>query len=145
MNNENNYIVDRTLDIADSNYTGKLGFGIFQGTKNLTLQLTITKEGEQITTFTPVTITPYLIVYDRLDALSTAYQLQDNLGITINTQAGIKLVVNSGVLSDIVKYPNKCGLVFNMVDGNGVSMITTEFEYYVIPNNAYDFIYGIIN
>ena len=130
------------LDIVDKNLNGVLPYSVFQGTKNFTLQLSIRKEGDLITDFIPTTITPYLVVYDRLDSLSTAYQLEDNLGIVPNTQNGIILTISSNELRDIVKYPNKCGLILNLSDGNGNSIITTEFNYNVIPNNAYDFIYG---
>lgn len=130
------------LDIVDNKLNGVLPYSVFQGTKNFTLQLSIRREGDLITDFIPTTITPYLVVYDRLDSLSTAYQLEDNLGIVPNTQHGIILTINSNELRDIVKYPNKCGLILNLSDGNGNSIITTEFNYNVIPNNAYDFIYG---
>lgn len=131
------------LDVVNNALNEKLPYGVFQGTKNFTLQLNITKDGVKITDFVPTTITPYLVVYDRLDGLSTAYQLADNIGINIDTRSGIVLVINSNELSDIVKYPNKCGLIFNMKDNSGNSIITTEFEYTVIPNNAYDFIYNL--
>lgn len=140
-----NYNILGTLDIIDKSYNVGFNFGLFQGSKNVNLELHITKNNEEIYDFTPSTITPYLVVYDRLDALTTAYQLASNTGITSNTTAGLKLVVDTNVLSDIVKYPNKCGLIFNMTDDNNKSIMTTEFEYYVIPNNAYDFIYGIVN
>lgn len=131
------------LDVVNNALNSKLPYGVFQGTKNFTLQLNITKDGIKITDFVPTTVTPYLVVYDRLDSLSTAYQLADDTGIIIDTASGILLVINSNELSDMVKYPNKCGLIFNLKDSSGNSIITTEFEYNVIPNNAYDFIYGL--
>lgn len=139
----NNYTIIANLDVANKGLNTIVPYGIFQGTKNLNLQLSVKNDGSLITSFVPTIVTPYLVVYDRLDGLSTAYQLEDNKGITIVTSNGIVLVVNSNELSDMVKYPNKCGLIFNMKDNSGNSIITTEFEYNVIPNNAYDFIYGL--
>lgn len=139
----NNYTIIANLDVANKGLNTNVPYGIFQGTKNLNLQLSVKNDGSLITSFVPTVVTPYLVVYDRLDGLSTAYQLEDNKGITIVTSNGIVLVVNSNELSDMVKYPNKCGLIFNMKDNSGNSIITTEFEYNVIPNNAYDFIYGL--
>ena len=131
------------LDVVNNMFNDQLPYGVFQGTKNFVLQLSIRKDGDKIMDFFPTSVTPYLVVYDRLDSLSTAYQLADDIGITIDTQSGIVLIINSKDLSDMVKYPNKCGLIFNMKDNSGNSIITTEFEYNVIPNNAYDFVYGL--
>ena len=139
----NNYTIVANLDVANKGLNTIIPYGIFQGTKTLSLQLSVKNDNTLITNFVPTIVTPYLVVYDRLDGLSTAYQLEDNRGIIINTSNGIVLTINSNELTDMVKYPNKCGLIFNMKDNTGNSIITTEFEYNVIPNNAYDFIYGL--
>lgn len=139
----NNYPIQSNLDIVKKELNGVIPYGIFQGTKNIDLQLRITKNAEELSEFVPTSVTPYLVVYDRLDSLSTAYQLRDNIGVTIDTRAGVVLIINTNEMPEIVKYPNRCGLIFNMRDDYGNSIITTEFEYNVIPNNAYDFIYGL--
>lgn len=131
------YTIEANLDIADSSKNGKIPFSIFQGTKNLQLNLKIQKDGEDFS-FTPTKITPYLVVYDRLDGLMTAYQLNDIN--TFNNVASLIVNVFSNVHQEIVKYANKCALILYLTDANGNQIVTTEFEYNVVPNGAYDFI-----
>lgn len=132
------YIIKADLDIANKSLNSIVPYAIFQGTKGLQFNLTLKANGQDITSFTPTKITPYLVVYDRLDGLMSASQLDDIT--TFNNTASLVVMIFSDTTPEIVKHANKCALILYLTDAGGNQIVTTEFEYNVIPNGAYDFI-----